>query len=886
MTPLRTLLLAALVVAGGNATGGATDEPPLPEGARLRLGPTKFRISHNGRMLALTPDGQAIITFRHPDSLVLVSIATGQDVKTVKLPSDNQRGGWYSLERTADGKRLIATQYNAVFILDADTGRVVYQIDVKENDKRLGGLGGSLEGLVAASADGSRIAIGTRYPRNNEGVSAVVLDSATGEIVTTVQPGQSNTIRPVLSADGQLLATFGQYYQQQPNDEAWGAIVQVWDAATGAEKVRVKTGVPHQVQAAIFSPDGTTLVTAAPHGPVQAWNVETGQLIRQYVGRSGIGQRLFFSPDGQRLAAAGTDGTVQVWDTATGRRLGIGGAMVHNVFDVAFPPDGPAVVLGTYSQSLQVWTVPGQILTPQNGHLGPVVAMQFRPDGQHLVTAGQDHRIICWDAATGAELRHLAKPSVDGRSPRSWYFYQAALTPDAKTAIVPHNTSGIVVVDLETGEEDFTLPFSGGRSSSDVKVALSADGRVIAGSCRFYDRGKNGIVACAWDRETGQPLVESRVEHTPNAAGIGGWIQNVAVAVASDGSRMATAYLRQNQHGQPSLELTAYDLSTGQPTAKATYPTQGYTNSLTAAGDRRSVLVPGFDGKIGVWDLPTGTMTRTLDVPSANGQSQVLGFSSDGRLAAVAVSGGPSRPTIRLPGLRPAAQQPGFRLVVLEWATGTPRFEWSTVGLVPAAAFSPDGQTLAAAWPDATVLFFDVTGAGQPSPWTESPSDSAKLWETLATGDGEAGWAAMRELIARPDVAVPLIKQQVKPTAAKPRPTADELAKLIAALDAPAFADREAAGKSLRELGPVAQPAVRQALRETTSPEVRQRLEKLAETLNRPAGINVAAVRAVEVLERIGTGSAKEYLHALADGEPTASLTQDAAAAVQRLRAK
>jgi hypothetical protein len=111
------------------------------------------------------------------------------------------------------------------------------------------------------------------------------------------------------------------------------------------------------------------------------------------------------------------------------------------------------------------------------------------------------------------------------------------------------------------------------------------------------------------------------------------------------------------------------------------------------------------------------------------------------------------------------------------------------------------------------------------------------------------------------------------------------------------FTDREAAGKTLRDFGPIVEAAVRTALRETASAEVRQRLEKIAESLNKPVPVNVVEVRAVELLEWIGSGrgspatsrptreAAKEYLAVLAGGEPTAPLTRDAAAALKRLAA-
>ena len=877
MTALSPVLIAALLAPTAGTPPRPTTsvaEPPLPPGAKLRLGTTRFRAVTAGRMTALSPDGRAVITFQYPDTIRYLSVDTGAELKTVKVAGDPQTGGWYNLHRTPDGRRLVVLQYNAVLVLDAATGAVVYKVDLRDDNPRLGGLGGNPDGLLALSGDGSRLAVGSRYQRNNEGATAAVLDAATGKVIATVKPGQSNSIRTALSPDGKRLATFGQFFATKPNDENWAAVVQVWDAATGAETCRVRTGVPHQVQAVAFSPDGKLLVTAAPGGPVQGWDPATGKPVRQYVGRSSIGQQFFFSPDGTRLAGTGADGTVQVWETATGKRLAAGGAAVHSVADVVFPPGGgPAVALGAIYQTIQVWTVPGGVLTPQAGHLGAVTALRFTPDGKHLVSAGQDGRVIRWDTSTGAELGQLGRPSGDARRGGPWFFYQAAITPDGRTAIVPNGGTGLAVVDLEAGTEDFSVHFPGGRSGSDVRVAVSADGRRIAGSYRFWDRGKTGTVAAAWDLESGQPLAEYRVEQDGNA----GWMENAAVTITPDGRRMVVAVARRDRTGSgTTLDLTALDLATGGTVAKAAYPVPAYYPVLAAAADGRSVLVPAADNKAGVWDLPSGKVTRTLDVPTGGGPATWFRFSPDGRLVATVVSE---------PG-RPGTNQGVFKLKVLEWASGTPRFEWEVPTMAQAAEFSPDGTTLAVGGQDTTILLYDLTGAADPVPGATEPTAPDKLWARLSTGGAAEGWAALRELAARPEVAVPLVKRKVKPAAVKPRPTPAELAQLITRLDAPAFADREAAGRALRVLGPAAEAAVRAAVRETASAEVRQRLEKIADALNRPDPVSVAEVRAVELLERIGAGPARDYLAALAGGEPTAPLTRDAAAALRRLGSK
>jgi hypothetical protein len=73
--------------------------------------------------------------------------------------------------------------------------------------------------------------------------------------------------------------------------------------------------------------------------------------------------------------------------------------------------------------------------------------------------------------------------------------------------------------------------------------------------------------------------------------------------------------------------------------------------------------------------------------------------------------------------------------------------------------------------------------------------------------------------------------------------------------------------------------------RTTTSPEARQRLRKVLATSDRwelPPE-EVRSLRAIEVLERIGTPAARDALKKLATGPTDAWVTRDATAALERL---
>jgi hypothetical protein len=107
-------------------------------------------------------------------------------------------------------------------------------------------------------------------------------------------------------------------------------------------------------------------------------------------------------------------------------------------------------------------------------------------------------------------------------------------------------------------------------------------------------------------------------------------------------------------------------------------------------------------------------------------------------------------------------------------------------------------------------------------------------------------------------------------------------------LDAAKFVERDEATRQLQNLGPSVIPALEEALKGDLSAEARTRLKRLltlfdGEVANPlvPAG-ELRNVRAVEVLERIGTPAARDALRIAIDGPPS-RMAQQSRLALQRL---
>ncbi len=108
---------------------------------------------------------------------------------------------------------------------------------------------------------------------------------------------------------------------------------------------------------------------------------------------------------------------------------------------------------------------------------------------------------------------------------------------------------------------------------------------------------------------------------------------------------------------------------------------------------------------------------------------------------------------------------------------------------------------------------------------------------------------------------------------------------MIADLDSEQFTVREKAMEQLRQLDERAEPTLREALKDKLTLETRKRIEELLEGVRASAASpqRLRDLRAIEVLEYLGTADARQVLQTLADGAAHSRLTREAKASLDRL---
>jgi hypothetical protein len=181
-----------------------------------------------------------------------------------------------------------------------------------------------------------------------------------------------------------------------------------------------------------------------------------------------------------------------------------------------------------------------------------------------------------------------------------------------------------------------------------------------------------------------------------------------------------------------------------------------------------------------------------------------------------------------------------------------------------------------------------VWDIGAPARQAGTPLTAEQLdacWKDLS-GDGVPAYRALWALAGVPKQSLPLLSKHLKPAADLGPEQKQRAERLVRDLDHRRFGTREAAGRELAQMGEAAIPLLKKALEGQPSLDLQRRVTTLLDVLTgaTPSPEMVQALRAVEVLEHIGTTDACELLEKLANGLAGARLTDEAKASLARLK--
>jgi WD40 repeat protein len=615
--------------------------------------------------------------------------------------------------------------------------------------------------------------------------------------------------------------------------------------------------IPHFPKPFAISPDGRAVAAGPADGAVSLWDVALGKAMDRSPTPSLKGfQAVAFAENGRTLVTAGYGSPPCVWDVASGRRLREFGREPGWVTALAVSPDGGRVALGGYAGGIRIWDVTkGAEVCASPGHHGPLWKVLASPDGRTVVSTGEDNTLRLWDLADGRERRRV---EVD-----DFGLSEPVLTPDGK-AVLACGKTGLRLWDVPT-LRPLRAPGALAKDTG-LPQAFSADGRIL------LTRSDSGVALWDWPSGT----LRRDIVAPKEGGGAGKPIDYYNASLSADGRLVAT--VRWGGDGVSGSSLEFWDAATGRRLQESLHQSRGLSwvrfvpgQSVALVGDNsflpifrlgkraKAQPLPGF----ALWEVTRPQRRPDLVAPMPELQRHwrpmlYAALSPDGRTLATSLD--------------------GRAVTLFEVATGHVRRQLPAGhrGDITSLEFTPDGRRLLSASRDQTALVWDVSLA------TAAGPAGADVWAGLADGDAGAAYQAMARLAADPAKAVTLLRDRLKPVSV---PDDAALDRLVAELDSPMFAVRTRAAAEMDRLGPAIALGVVVRLAKVESLELRRRLEQYLDKHDRgvPPPEALRQLRAVELLEHLGTPAARALLRDLAGGSPVVRLTQDAAAALRRL---
>jgi WD40 repeat protein len=839
--PIVALLFLLLILSGYLRADGS-----LPEGTVARLGrDPAFRHGGSVSDLMFTPDGKTLVSAAYDGTIRFWEPNTGRELRRL---AGHQ--SFAHLALSSDGKLLVSGGADAtVRLWDAVTGQEKF--GSKEHRGYVSAVSLSPDGNTIASASQDR--------------TVRLWDVATGKQRLKIDAHEDYVNDVAFSPDGKLLASASGGLvaaNQQPKNPDLS--IRLWDPATG-QRVATLEGHTRGIYRLAFSPDGKLLASASwQEGKVRLWEMPAGKAIRVLQSKReepriqpGVRNDFYslaFSRDGKLLAAGSTKQTVSLWEVTTGKELpALQGRNEKNesrsrIQALSFAPDGKTLAGGSEDGTIRQWDL---ATGKERFDLGTttdvnVQAVAFAPDGKLLASADGEKNVTLWNWASGKESRRFPGAA-----------HRLVFSPDGKLLASVDMKGEVILRDLVGGAE-VSRPKLPNPEYANVDLAFSPDGKTLAAAYRD--------ALLLWDTTANKERSLVRKEKQ----GYRG------VAFAPDGKFVATFGVVWPTHD---ARITLWNSARAAEALTIEVDRLGkmwsYLVAVEFAPDGRTLTGVSMDRAIRQWELASGKEVRLIAQPEPNSGSTVVvrtaAFAPDRRLLALARDKDAS--------LRLWDVDAGKELRTIE----------PHEGVIYGVAFSPDGKRLVTGHQGGSILVWDVADQVQALPVRDIPSaELDKLWVALAGDDAALAFQAARTLAGGGDKTSVALGDRLRAAAAAPVP--EGIRQLLLRLDHELPAVRDAAALELKNYSPAVDSLLRKVLEGQPSAQVRKVLEAHLQSNERglrlPAGDLLRTVRAVAVLERLDTPSARTSLEALAKGPGEGLASQEAKLSLERLQAR
>ena len=301
---------------------------------------------HTGKLrgVRFTMDGEIILSSSVDSTIKIWKRASGQVIRTLQHPA-----GVTYIDISADGNYVVSGSYDAIVRL----WRIEDGLLVKEFKGHRGTVWS-----VAFGPDGKNIA-----SSGDDGI-VYIWNVETGGLLHTLR-GHKRTIWSVkFSADGRNIASAG-----------YDETIKIWDISSGKLIVSNNDHTAATVDIA-YNPRGTILASTSDDKTIKLWAMPAMTLLRTMKVPEHV-QAAVFSPDGSRLVTAGRDKpligeflqeifgdsefnkgvSMRLWEVQSGKLLQTFTTHSNDVNDLAYSSDGKWIASASEDKTVRVWRV-------------------------------------------------------------------------------------------------------------------------------------------------------------------------------------------------------------------------------------------------------------------------------------------------------------------------------------------------------------------------------------------------------------------------------------------------------------------------------------------------------------------------------------------------
>ena len=389
--------------------------------------------------LAFSPDGQTLAAGGQSDAVSLFDVGTGDQ----KGSLDGLPDWLFDVDFNADGSQLLSASRDGGVLLWDVAAQQLLQAYIGKDGRTLGVKFVDDDTAVSSTSSGTLRVwdLPDSRLRGQIGVGSYVASAATRPDDALVALGLNQAVRLIDAKNNETVAELAMPEGSDPvhnrgdvtalvfdaegerllaaND---GGELILWDIGAGKE-IRRFEGHASRIHDLQFSPDGRSFLSAADDKQVILWDVETGDMIFNYANPTDTINSVAFAPDGQSFAAGmGTfrfaaaeidpenmDTGIVIWDTNTGNELARLEGHEGPVVTLDFSPDGSQLLSGSIDTTVRLWDVfKGEALQRFDGHTSGVMSLDFDDEGNYAVSGAQDGTVIVWEVETGDLLRRIS----------------------------------------------------------------------------------------------------------------------------------------------------------------------------------------------------------------------------------------------------------------------------------------------------------------------------------------------------------------------------------------------------------------------------------------------------------------------------------------------